>query len=57
MISLENVMRFGGGARDETGSGYESESSLAESSAAGADAICPGRNAVVLRAVSGSGPA
>ena len=38
MISLENFMRFRGGDRDETGSGYESESSLAESSAAGADA-------------------
>jgi hypothetical protein len=39
MISLENFMRFRGDVLDaETGSGYESESSLAESSAAGADA-------------------
>ena len=38
MISLENFMRFRGGDDAETGSGYESESSLAESSAAGADA-------------------
>ena len=34
MISLENFMRFRGGDDAETGSGYESESSLAESSAA-----------------------
>jgi hypothetical protein len=39
MISLENFMRFRGDVLDaETGSGYESESSLAESRDAGADA-------------------
>ena len=55
-IANESAPEERSGKRQKRSSPFD-RTTTPSRSAAGADVICPGRNAVVLRAVSGSGPA